>query len=99
MLPLHSLVTNPRRDAVLWQRLGTLGGEEGFGKRFLFTVIRKKDLGGETMNELFRVLSWSLNVCLTGIMPDQDWNLSPLQGGKKFLAEGWRGACVRTHAP
>lgn len=75
--------------------LGHMGGETGLGKRWLYTVIRKKDLIPATWHELWRVFAWSMNCLLTGITPSIDWDLKEMHGGRRYIAEGWRGALIQ----
>ena len=74
--------------------LGTNLGGDGFGQRFLFTIVRKNTLTEETLPELFRVLAWSFNALLTGIHPEEDWNRVP-QTGATFIADAWRASLIQ----
>ena len=53
--------------------------------RIVFTLIRKAEMVADTMDKLLEAWSWSLNVCLTGLTPDKDWQ-------KKQNC--WRGPAV-----
>ena len=59
--------------------------------RFLFTIIQKSELCEDTIDELLRAFSWSVNVLLSGETPHLDWQRRPLTGGGSALAGGFRG--------
>ena len=61
-------------------------------KRFIFTTFKKSDMSANTLNELFRAFSWSMNVLLRGVTPSFDWLNRPMIGGVNILAGGYRGA-------
>ena len=61
--------------------------------RIVFTLIRKADMVADTMDKLLEVWSWSLNVCLTGLTPEEDWQTNKIAGGGQQLRDGWR-MCV-----
>jgi hypothetical protein len=63
------------------------------GRRFVFTYILKEQYSKQTLAEIMRIFSWSMNVLLEGLTPSQDWLLRPLHGGGSTLAAGWR-ACL-----
>lgn len=63
--------------------------------RFIFTCIRKSDIGPETLNAVWGYLAWAMNVLAAGLTPTSDFLNSPLQGGGKPLAGGWRASCVQ----
>ena len=71
------------------------GSGEGFAKRFLFTIIRKRDLAPGTLDVLWRVFAWSVNQLLTGITAPTTWEDRPADGGGQFIAERWRAALVQ----
>ena len=78
--------------------LGTMSGtEKGFARRFLFTVIRKTEMleSGETMDYLWKVFSWSVNLMLTGINGEQDYEGRPLNEPRRFLASGYRASLMQ----
>ena len=60
-------------------------------KRFLFTVVKKSDVVPGTLDAIFQVLSWSLNVLATGQTPSLDWRDRPMVAEQEPLAGGWRG--------
>ena len=41
--------------------LGCNLGGQGFGRRFLFTIIRKQEMVAATLPKLFEILAWSCN--------------------------------------
>ena len=61
-------------------------------KRFVATVISKKNMVEGTMDAIMRVLSWSCNIMLSGRTPEKDWLGRALKNGGAPLAGGWRGA-------
>ena len=72
-----------------WNSL--LGGGTTVQKRFLFTVVRKKDMTGDTLNAMLDILSWSFNVLLNGLAPKSDYYGKSLHGEYEYLADGYRG--------
>ena len=48
--------------------------------RFLFTVIRSKDMLPNTLDKLMEAFSWSLNQCLRGETDTVDWCGVPIHG-------------------
>ena len=76
-----------------WNSL--VGGGEGFSKRFLYALVRKSDLGPDTLDVLWRVFAWSMNALLTGIRPELDWANNPLPDANEYIAGGYRGALVQ----
>ena len=63
--------------------------------RFLFSVVRKSECVGDTIDELLRVFSWSMNVVLSGQTPHVDWKNRAVAGGGKDLCGGYRGCCCQ----
>ena len=63
-------------------------------KRFIFTVVRKSDMGPQTMKKVWELLAWSLNRCLDGVVPTADFQCSPCAGGGS-LAGGYRFAAIQ----
>jgi hypothetical protein len=63
--------------------------------RFIFTCIKKSDMGPGTMEAIWDYFAWSMNSLLTGMTPGRDWLGRQLLGGGKPLAKGWRAACVQ----
>lgn len=86
------------QDQVLvmsWNSIcGSLGGS-GFGKRFIYTIVRKQGTTPATLEVLWKVLSWSMNVLLTGITPAEDWEQRAMQGGGEWIAAGWRASLIQ----
>ena len=80
---------------ISWNSLvsGSIG--QGFARRLLFTLIRKSDLCESTFEDIWRVFSWSLNHLCTGISPSKDWRDMCIDGGERWLAEGYRGLLVQ----
>ena len=68
-------------------------GGRGFGKRFLYSIVRTYEMTPATLPMLFTVFAWSCNALLTGITPEEDWNQIPLGRGE-FIAERWRASMV-----
>ena len=46
--------------------------------RFMFTVVRKTDMVADTIDELMRMFSWSMNILLSGETPLTDYHNRPL---------------------
>ena len=80
---------------ISWNSISSFLGSSGFTQRFPFTIVRKGEMAPSTLDELFRVFAWSVNVLLTGITPDRDWDGKPLSGGCEYIAAGWRAALVQ----
>jgi hypothetical protein len=76
-----------------WNSL--LGSGSTRSKRFLFTVLLKKECTRATLDAVFKIFAWCVNSMLTGIMPTEDWDEKDVPGGGVKMAEGWR-ACL-TH--
>ena len=76
-----------------WNSL--LGTGSTRSKRFLFTVLLKKECTRATLEKVFQIFAWCVNSMLTGLMPKHDWEQMPLPGGGDSMAGGWR-ACL-TH--
>ena len=79
--------------AFIWNSLIGVGSTTA--KRFLFTVVKKSQSDPDTMQAIFKVFAWSMNVLLTGLTPDTDWLMRPLSGGGSYLAGRWKGALVQ----
>ena len=64
-------------------------GEAGktITKRILFSVIRKSDLVADSLDELLRIFTWSMNTLLTGETPHFDHKGRPMTGGGAIV--GW----------
>jgi hypothetical protein len=75
---------------ISWNSL--LGTGTTFSKRFLFSVIRKNEMGPATLDSMLQIFSWSMNALLDGRMPELDPFGRPLIGGGGELAGSWRGA-------
>ena len=69
-------------------------GASGFGKRFVFTIVKKSAMTENTLPELWKILAWSFNSMLTGIHPEIDWNRIPLEGGT-YLADQYMASCIQ----
>jgi hypothetical protein len=76
--------------AFSWNSL--LGVGNTIRKRFLFTVIRKTDVGPDTLDAIFKLLAWSFNIMLTGNTPYRDWEDRPLNDGGNVLAGGFKAS-------
>eukprot|EP00959_Pyramimonas_sp_CCMP1952_P455991 9472441-Pyramimonas_sp.AAC.1 len=74
-----------------WNSL--LGSGTTRRKRFLFTVIRKKDYDKSILDLIISIFAWSMNVLLGGSMPDRDFEGRPVPGGGGPIAGEWR-ACL-----
>ena len=61
-----------------------VAANKGFGGG-LFAVIRKSDLTDETLDALWEVFGWSINVLL--------WERCQVEG--RYVAEGWRGSLIQ----
>eukprot|EP00959_Pyramimonas_sp_CCMP1952_P436480 9139883-Pyramimonas_sp.AAC.1 len=55
-----------------WNSLAA-SGTSSVQSRFLFSGIRKSDMLPNTLDELMKAFSWSVNVLLTGQTPMKDW--------------------------
>ena len=73
--------------------LGNLDGS-GFSKRFIFTIIRKRDMTQATLPALWKIFGWSCNSLLSGITPQFDWLQQAMTGGE-YIAERYRAALVQ----
>ena len=80
---------------IYWNSLLRAAANNGFGRRWLFAVIRKNDLTEETLDALWEVFGWSMNVLLSGILPERDWSGNDVPSGGGYVAEGWRGSLVQ----
>ena len=49
-------------------------------------MIRKNDLTDETLDALWEVFGWSMNVLLSGILPERDWR----RVARKLDPDPWR---------
>ena len=58
-------------------------------------MIRKNDLTDETLDALWEVFGWSMNVLLSGILPERDWSGNEVPSGGRHVAEGWRGSLIQ----
>ncbi len=68
---------------------------EGFGRRFLYTIVKKSAVVECTMEVLWKVFAWSMTHLLTGLTPEESWDGAPLPDGLQFLVGGSRGAFVQ----
>ena len=78
-----------------WNSLCAGAASEGFARRFIFTIVRKRVMTTETMDALWKIFSWSMNNLFTGITPSTDWEGRPREGGAQYVAQGWQGALVQ----
>ena len=78
-----------------WNSICGALGMDGFSKRFVYTIVRKAQMTDGTMPTLLRCFSWSLNLLLTGITPDKNFEGRPCEGGGQYIAGGWRAACLQ----
>ena len=62
--------------------------------RFVFTAIRKSQMGVGTLVALWTYFAFAMNVLLSGVTPSTDWTGAKVPGGGKDLADGWRAACI-----
>ena len=74
-----------------------LGTGRTLAKRFLLTVIKKSIMVPDTLSTIFKILAWSFNVLLTGVMPELDWDAGPIPipEGPRYIAGRWTGALVQ----
>jgi hypothetical protein len=75
---------------ISWNSL--LGNGDTRTKRFVTTVIQKKDMVPETMDAIWAILGWSFNSLLDGRMPTLNWAGKTLCEGGELLANGKCGA-------
>ena len=61
-------------------------------KRFIFTVLRKSEMLGNTMDEVLRIFAWSCNVLLGGETPHVGPFGRAVEGGGQPLAGPWRAS-------
>ena len=64
-------------------------------KRFVFTVLRKTDMVEGTLDRVFRIMAWSFNAMLDGLMPARTIDGVRLHNGGGVLAGGWSGAACQ----
>ena len=80
---------------VSWNELLGAAANQSFGRRWLFTVIRKNDLTDAMLDALWKVFGWSMNVWLLGILQHRDWICNEVSSGGRYVAEGWRGSLIQ----
>ena len=61
-------------------------------KRFVFTILRKSEMNRRTLDTVFRIFAWSMNILLSGVTPAASWVGRALKDGGRDLASGWCGA-------
>jgi hypothetical protein len=78
---------------VSWNSL--LGTGKTMDSRFIYTCIRKKDIGPGTLDALWKYLAWSFDVMMRGEeKPALDYLGQPYTG-EPFDFGGWRGTCIQ----
>ena len=78
---------------IAWNSLVVIGPT--IQTRFIFSIIPKHDLLPNTLDELLRAFSWSVNVLLSGETPHLDWRGRKQDGGGVALANGWRAVLTQ----
>ena len=74
-----------KQDSVLvisWNSIIKPSEKGGRTKRIVFTMIRKSDYTPETLNEMWRIFSWSVNSLLKREFPNTDY-LNIASGGER----------------
>ena len=61
-------------------------------RHYLFCLIPKSDIVEGTFDTIFEIFSWSMNVLLTGLTPDYDFDGSKIEGEVSYLADGMKAA-------
>ena len=62
--------------------------------RFIFTCIKKTDIGEGTLEALWNYLAWAFNTLASGETATADWQGKPIGRKKEPLAHGWKAFCV-----
>jgi len=62
--------------------------------RFIFTCIKKSDIGEGTLEALWSYLAWAFNTLASGETATADWQGRPIGCKKEPLAHGWKAFCV-----
>ena len=63
--------------------------------RFIFTVVRESDITDGTLEVIFDYLAYSLNMLVTGVYPEFQFNGLPHRlAGKNLDLDGWRAAPI-----
>ena len=73
---------------ISWNSL--LGVGPTIAQRFLLTVVREKEMSDGTLDGIFEIMAWSLNVLLRGEEPRGRWDV-PARGSGG-LCDGYRAA-------
>lgn len=60
-------------------------------KRFLFTVIKKSDFVADTLDSIWRIFAWSINLLALGENPGKNYVNRNVLCNDPSLADGWRG--------
>ena len=76
--------------AISWNSLVAQGSTAA--KRFVFTVFRKSEMTPGTIDAVFRIFAWPMNIMLSGKWPHENWYGRSQPNGGLPLAEGWCGA-------
>ena len=64
-------------------------------KRFVYTVFKKSDMIHGTLDEIFRIYTWSMNALATGESPHYDHRGRKLDDGGRNLADGYCGVLAQ----
>ena len=57
----------------------------------VYAIVLKSAIVEGALNELLRVFGWSMNVLLSGIVPDRNHDDLPLPNARGYVADGIRG--------
>ena len=57
----------------------------------MYALVLKSEIAVGTLNELLKVFGWSMNVLLSGIVPDRNHDDLPLPNARGYVADGIRG--------
>jgi hypothetical protein len=79
--------------ALSWNSLVSRGAT--MQTKFIFTVMKKSDMVADSLDQLLRAFSWSMNVLLSGETPTLNWLNEPMAGGGNALAGGHRGVLAQ----
>eukprot|EP00959_Pyramimonas_sp_CCMP1952_P250445 5234536-Pyramimonas_sp.AAC.1 len=62
--------------------------------RQVFTVLKKADMGSESLEVIWKRFAWAFNALAKGRMPDCDWEGKRCPDAGRVLANGWKLALI-----
>ena len=80
---------NDNLFTISWNSL--LADGQTLHKRFLFTVIKKSDFVADTLDSIWKIFAWSMNLLGRGEKPDTNYLGRHVLRENPCLAGGWRG--------